>query len=58
MSLRVLQLPPSVSLQKCCKLIFVYTLLLPEKQMGQVWEPSESNDLSEAEETFTLHLEG
>jgi hypothetical protein len=48
----------SVSRHQCCKLIFVYPLLLPERQMGEDWEPSESNDLSEAEETFTLHLEG
>jgi len=31
--------PLSVSFHRCSVLILVYMLLLPEKQMGEAWEP-------------------
>jgi len=36
----VLQSPLPLSFHQCCTLIFIYMLLLPEGQAGEVWEPS------------------
>ena len=38
-SLPVLLFPLSVSFHQCSTLIFIYTLVLPEGQTGETWEP-------------------
>jgi len=42
--------PLSVSFHQCPTLIFIYMLLLPERQMGEAWGPSGNRGASDRNE--------